>query len=328
VKEFLVDFLLKNQNQDGSWGYIPAGRGAFEPTAYGLMCLAKEFAGKAALEKAHEFVRSQQNRDGGWPVNLADTESSAWVTALIGLGLLAAAGPAVTCQGAERFVFSSFGKMPKPWILRVADWMQSLDTSYVDRNYGGWSWNPATARWVEPTSYALLFLKKAAASGSGLGLAKDSAALLREAELLIYQRKCKDGGWNYGNSEGLGEALRPFPLTTALALLALQDQVGRSDVQEGLRYLEKAVDGERSALGLASVCLCFDIYSREKSQILAALTALFDQTRFFQNIKATALALLALQTQEGRNPFRIEADKRGDSDLRRKRNSLLADYVA
>jgi hypothetical protein len=40
-------------------------------------------------------------------------------------------------------------------------------------------------------------------------------------EKMILERRCSDGGWNYGNRRVLGEDLRSYPETTALALLGL-----------------------------------------------------------------------------------------------------------
>jgi Prenyltransferase and squalene oxidase repeat len=307
VRESLLRFLLSNQNTDGSWGYVPGTRAALEPTAYAAIALRGEKAGQMPSTRALEFIRSCQGSDGGWPVNLADSESSAWVSALAGIALLETDGKAAACLAAERFVLRSFGKMPKPWILRVAEWMQSLDSSYVDQNYGGWSWNPETARWVEPTAYALLFLKKLNHSGSVASSRGtiNSSGIILEAESFLYQRRCKEGGWNYGNSGVLGEMLRPFPLTTALVLMALQNQSGRPEVQASLRYLDRAASEEKSALAIAITCLCFDAYGLEKEQLFPLLVTLSESTQLFRNAKTVALALMALQTREGKNPFRL-----------------------
>jgi Prenyltransferase and squalene oxidase repeat len=311
VKESLLQFLLSNQNTDGSWGYLPGTRAALEPTAYASITLREEKAGQGASTRALEFMRSRQASDGGWPVSLADTESSAWVTALVGMALLESEGKPAACIAGERFIVRSFGKMPKAWILRVAEWMQSLDSSYVDQNYGGWSWNPETARWVEPTAYALLFLKKLDRSGSVASSqgAKNSSGIILEAESFLYQRRCKEGGWNYGNSEVLGEVLRPFPLTTALVLMALQDHSSRPEMQAGLRYLRRAASDEKSALAIAVASLCFDVYGLEKEQLFPSLVALSERTKLFRNVRTAALALMALQTREGKNPFRLESRK-------------------
>src|SRR5258706_177994 len=74
--------------------------------------------------------------------------------------------------------------------------------------------------WVEPTAYALIALKKLRpVQGDGR-----SDRSIAEAERMLYDRACAEGGWNYGNSTAYGVELPPYLETTALALLALQDR--------------------------------------------------------------------------------------------------------
>jgi hypothetical protein len=40
-------------------------------------------------------------------------------------------------------------------------------------------------------------------------------------EQMLLERRCRDGGWNYGNRRVLGTDLPSYPETTALALLGL-----------------------------------------------------------------------------------------------------------
>ena len=259
--------------------------------------------------RALEFIRSCQGSDGGWPANLADSESSAWVSALAGMALLETRGKAAACLAAERFVLRSFGKMPKPWILRVAEWMQSLDSSYVDQNYGGWSWNPVTARWVEPTAYALLFLKKLnhfRFCGVIFSMINSSGIILGSRVIPLSEKDVKEGGWNYGNSAVLGEVLRPFPLTTALELRALQNQARVCpEVQASLRYLERAAKrGEVRPGHKAITCLCFDAFGLEKRTALSASgLTLSESTQLFRNAKTVALALMAFADPGGKKPI-------------------------
>jgi hypothetical protein len=192
----------------------------------------------------------------------------------------------------------------------MADWMRSFDASYVEENLRGWKWNPDTANWVEPTSYALLFLKKflrLVASGSK-ALTTDVSSFqtaIAEAETLLYQRMCKEGGWNYGNARVLGEELRPYPLTTAIALIGLQNSAS-SECQRSLGYLQRAAPDERSALALCMMVHCFGLYGVEANRWIQAAAVLYDETQFFQSIKTSALALLALQSLSGENPFSLK----------------------
>jgi len=310
MKESLVHFLLSCQNADGSWGYTQGARGSLEPTAYAVMSLHDTEGAQMVAAKGLNFIKSSQNNSGGWPVNTTDGEATAWVSALAGLALLASEQSTAAVQAAEQFLLRSFGKTRKPWVLRIADWMQSLDPAWVDKNYGGWSWNPDTARWVEPTSYALLFLKQLQNSNPAHGgeASRQAPSAILEAERLLCDRICQEGGWNYGNARVLGEELRPFPLTTAVALMALQDRPELGEVQTSLNYLENAVKAEKSALTISLACLCFDIFARESSPVLKGLQDLYARTRFFGNVKTTATALLALRSAEGWKPFRVARD--------------------
>lgn len=87
-----------------------------------------------------------------------------------------------------------------------------------DRKFAGWPWLPGTTSWIEPTSHTLVALKRAAPHVNLTGLRRRVAL----AEAMILQRRCADGGWNYGSRAALGIALPSYPETTALALLGLQ----------------------------------------------------------------------------------------------------------
>lgn len=305
----IINFILEQQNKDGSWGYSPGKAGAIEPTAYALMSLASEERAHQAIDRGVGFLRKTQTARGAWAVSIQDSEEAPWVTALAGLALLRFEGTESMRKSAADFVVGTFASHPRSWVLRMADWMRSFDASYVEENLRGWKWNPDTANWVEPTSYALLFLKKfqrSVASGSKAQTAygTSSKTVIVEAESLLYQRMCKGGGWNYGNARVLGEELRPYPLTTAIALIALQNP-SSSECQRSLGYLQRAVPEERSALALCMAVQCFSLYGMQAEPWMQAATALYNETQFFQNIKTSALALLALQSLSGENPFSL-----------------------
>jgi hypothetical protein len=186
--------------------------------------------------------------------------------------------------------------------------MRSFDASYVEENLRGWKWTPDTANWVEPTSYALLFLKKylrSSVSSREGSSSTDFKLVIAEGESLLYQRMCKEGGWNYGNARVLGEELRPYPLTTAIALIALQDPSNK-ECQRSLAYLQRAAADERSALALCMAVQCLSLYGIQAERCMQAATVLYNENQFLQNIKTSALALLALQSLNGDNAFRLE----------------------
>jgi len=116
---------------------------------------------------------------------------------------------------------------------------------------------------------------------------------IRQGELMIYDRVCEDGGWNYGNSKVYGEALWPYPDTTALALIALQDHPHMEANQKSLEMLENSLNDTRSGLALSWSIICFQLYGRDVGRWRQVLVERFEKTGFLGETKSLALALLA-----------------------------------
>ncbi len=319
MKQECLDFLIHSQNPDGGWGYFLGKVSAVEPSAYALLASHVNPALGAASGRVIAFIKNRQTPEGGWPINAVDTEAAAWVSPLAAFALLAVEGSDEICIRAARFVLRSFGTMPRSWTARMAEWLGYGNGANVDTSLGGWGWNPGTAKWVEPTCCSLIFLKGLRAKmrhhgcelpaltrehGEPLLRTERLTSVIAEAESMVYDRQCASGGWNYGNSRVLGEDLRPYPLTTALALIALQDHKDRAENQRSLVYLNRAIEIEKSALSLCYACLCFDLYSQKWHHLLEKLVELHKNIEFFGSVKASALALLALQAKEGKNIFR------------------------
>lgn len=77
----------------------------------------------------------------------------------------------------------------------------------------GWPWVEGTHSWLEPTAFALMALRRC-------GYQNHPRA--RDAASLLLDRQLPDGGANYGNTEVLGQTLRPHIHPTAISALALQ----------------------------------------------------------------------------------------------------------
>jgi hypothetical protein len=278
-----------------------------EPTAYACLSLAGIPSAHSGLQKGLESIRTTQSPEGGWAVSVSDNQPTPWVTALASFALLNLEGLVSASGPAANFLLNAAQKTPRNWILKMAEWMQSWDSSYVDQNLRGWNWNSGTATWIEPTAYGLISLKTFRSLG---GWAHDDRGhqlneITREGDELIYARACKEGGWNYGNSRVLGEELRPYPLTTALALIALQDTPDRTENRKGREYLKKSIDDEKSALALSLAALSLQIYGVETSHIRQKICDLYAETHFFSDVRTTALALLAQQSEDGKNCFKF-----------------------
>src|SRR5262249_25064461 len=88
----------------------------------------------------------------------------------------------------------------------------------LDPSFKAWPWRPGNSSWIEPTAHALVALRKSAAFGIRRAEIDER---VRMGESMILERRCRDGGWNYGNRKVLGTELPSYPETTALALVGL-----------------------------------------------------------------------------------------------------------
>jgi hypothetical protein len=114
---------------------------------------------------------------------------------------------------------------------------------------------------------------------------------------------CKGGGWNYGNSKVLDYALWPYPDTTAVALIALQDHARETANQQSIDTLRKIARETDSGLALSWAAVCLDIYGQETAGFKKQIEKRFDETAFFGETKTLALALMALHGQQ--TPFKF-----------------------
>ena len=79
------------------------------------------------------------------------------------------------------------------------------------------------------------------------------------SERMLLDRRCRDGGWNFGNRRVLGADLPSYPETTALALMALN---GHTAVQwsTALDGVERAWQKTGSPLARAWLSSCLLMY--------------------------------------------------------------------
>src|SRR5437762_11658801 len=209
-----LDFLRTVQNRDGGWGFFPGKQSWLEPTAYALMALHGDAASSASFERGWKLMRSWQLPGGGWRPCAAVGDPH-WTTALC-----------VTMHCLRNVHDDAFQK-GVDWLLKTSGKENGLKfrlahmvfphTVELDPSLKAWPWLPGNTSWIEPTAHALVALKKASAAQSGSLLSDRIAA----GEKMILDRRCSDGGWNYGDRRVLGTDLPSYPETTALALLGL-----------------------------------------------------------------------------------------------------------
>ncbi len=119
-----------------------------------------------------------------------------------------------------------------------------------------------------------------------------------EAERMLLDRVCQTGGWNYGNSNVLGQELHAYVPTTALALLALQDRREHPAVQKSLEYLDRQRLSEPAGMALALTSICLRVYGVPAVDVDERLAAIAERHAFFNNQHIAAMALYSLTAQE------------------------------
>ena len=209
--ELRLELLRRSQNEDGGWGYFSSRESGVEPTAYALRALG---AGDSGWGRGIAFLLARQEKDGGLAPRVR-VPGSTWVTALA-FPLLKKAG--VAAKSLER---------AGNWILDTEGAEGGLTERFLfllgkakveqDPRLKGWPWRPGNTSWVEPTAHGLMALRTmdGCVPEAGIRYRRDIATKM------LLDRRCADGGWNYGNRKVLGETLPGYPETTALALLGL-----------------------------------------------------------------------------------------------------------
>ena len=237
------DFLRATQNPDGGWSFFPGKQSWLEPTAYALMALHGDSSSEENFERGWRLMRSWQLPGGSWRPCAIVSEPH-WSTAL-----------AVTLhclRGAHDDAF----RRGVAWLLETSGIENGLkfrlahivrpSVVELDPSFKAWPWRPGNSSWIEPTAHALFALKKASSVETGELLRQR----VSQGERMILERRCSDGGWNYGNRKVLGTELPSYPETTALALLGLAGNRAL-DVSAPLAVAQRLLGNTRSPLARA-----------------------------------------------------------------------------
>jgi hypothetical protein len=292
--------LVKAQNPDGGWGSIKGRHSNTEATSMALLALGAlhEISLSATLEGGKNWFARRQKPDGSWPLNDASQEGS-WTTALAVLALEYFPQQTDRVEKAARWVLGQRGSKLGLLAEAVLWWTGKSDVNEIDRSLVGWSWTPGAFSWVEPTSYALIALKKIRSRLAGSNINER----IQQGEMMIYDRMCEGGGWNYGSNKILGVTLRPFPEVTAVALIALQDRAAEKANQLSLQALQTMMREVDSGLALGWGTICLAVYGIEVAEWQKQIVKRFGVTSFLGETKTMALSLLALG--EGPEAFRL-----------------------
>ncbi len=265
-----------------------------------------------ALTLALNFLKSTQNQDGGWSTAPSEGKSD-WSSgpALFALGTtsrrLADSKSASACERGAHFLAEMPTELYSAGARIILGALQGVKA--VDEAPRGWPWSRDCFHWVEPTSYNLYALKIPQRSNNKN---REFVQLIDRANKYLLQNTCSVGGWNHGSHLALGVNLPPYIVTTAEALLALQDMSTHSEIGKAFDFLGAHTEAfkagqTKSAMALAWLTLTFHAYGKDSQKSLAALISSQNPDGSFgPNMMVTALASMALATEDGINPFKME----------------------
>lgn len=276
--------LLACANAGGGWGYYPGHASRLEPTCWALLALLPNHPALGGTMSVHcDFLQRSQRRDGLF-VEAAVSQEDRPNLAFNALAAILLEHHNIGAKVSRDLVLSAL----------VQHKGMKLDPSEINRqNNGlqGWGWIDDTFSWVEPTSWCLLAVKKASPRSV------EARGRIQEAERLLVDRCCDAGGWNYGNSNMLGQMLHPFVSTTASGLLAMQDRRQEPCVVRSLEYLVQHRASEQSAMALGLALIALRVFDYPHDDVRDRLLAQWDRTNFLGNVHLTAIALYALGAQ-------------------------------
>jgi len=266
----LKQALLRSRNEDGGWGYYAGKASRLEPTCWALLAL-----GSAADDAV---LRSWALKSG----LLIDPNTPTPNYGFHGLALLTLLARRAEHAASNQRLVSAIQDVRG---VKLADRGAVRQRNDLE----AWSWMEGTFSWIEPTAWCLIALKKA----RSLALTVD-ASRLSEGDLVLFDRCCSSGGWNYGNSNMLGKELPPYVSTTALGLLALQDHRSHESVAKSVQLLQHEWRTETSGLALGLSAIAMRRFEVAREEVLAALHVSAATILALGNIHIMSVALYAL----------------------------------
>jgi hypothetical protein len=256
----LADALMAARGVDGGFGPRPGVASEPEPTA--LVALALDD------DDGRTWLLEHQRPDGGFELSIGSVVNDS-STALAALALPPGSARS---RALDHVVRSHARRVP------------ASASVPLDPGLTGWGWTPDTSAWVEPTARTLLALRRHRPWEDGP---------IGEAVAVLEDRECVGGGWNYGNRIVLGEDLPPFGQTTAVALVALQDEPQALSAR-GATVLRRLWRVERGGLTLGTTLAAFRLLDDPDAEAVShAVATAFEGTGFLNDIVALAWAALA-----------------------------------
>jgi hypothetical protein len=206
-------------------GFMNNAGGAPRTDATCWSILALNCAGKyqELIQSARRYLAYTQVADGRVCITHEQPETC-WPTSLAILAWQGAPDHQQSQETAVRFLLERSEVLtPKTW----------KDIVGYDTTLRGWSWTANTFSWVEPTALAIIALRV---------VHRQNHSRAQDAVAMLMDRQLPDGGWNVGSTIVFGQALRPMPENTGIALQALCGLVPRKDIEKSIRYLGSCLE--------------------------------------------------------------------------------------
>ena len=242
-----LQVLRAAQGADGGWGFFPGKQSWLEPTVWALLALRTDPQYRDAFQRGWQLVRKWQMPDGAWQAN-AMVKESHWTTAL---AVLLHFEEGVHDDAARRGVDWLLGVrgVENSLIFRFGQFLHPKAVEF-DASLEAWPWRPKSVSWVEPTAHSLVALRRART----VFPSRQLDLLVDQGEKMLLDRRCRDGGWNYGNRRVLEDDLPSYPETTGVALYGLSGN-SKLDVRESLTLARRYCSETHSPLAQAWLAL-------------------------------------------------------------------------
>ncbi len=306
-----TEIFLATALSDGrcSYSFSPANlcmqEASTEATAWAAIAICHRQPKLA--KKAIDFLIASQNKDGGWSTG-PDLGKSDWTSgpATLAIRLVCSYQKQYFDAGQiKRVLTDAFHYLINSrtdFLSPVARLLLLLSQGTSSLHYGrGWPWTAGCYNWVEPTAYSLMAFKLPDLIKEDL-----SKRVVYHANKFLLEHSCRGGGWNHGSFYCLGQSYPPYVVTTAEALLGLIDIPMDHRVKASLDYLSEVSHKESSAMSLAWTILALDAHNYNCQKEIDLLVNLQNKDGGFgMNYFVTALSLLALNTVNGINYFKV-----------------------
>ena len=273
----LIASLHQHRNTDGGWPYYAGRQSRLEPTCWALLATGSALTSTplGVWQRADGFLVEPSTGD----VNIAFNA----------LAVLCANGVSGASSAMANTVIAAL-------IASRGAAVAQHPRARQDSSLQAWSWTPGAFSWVEPTAWALLALKRWATPSAVV------SQRIATGELVMRDRACPGGGWNYGNAEVYGKALPGHVPPTAIGILAMQDRLTDRVVVDALAFVERQALLEGSTTALALSQLAVAAAGRPSSRLVEALVAHAPHAESFGNVATMAMAAHALACAESGAP--------------------------